>query len=101
MSINLNNPDEFTLANVRQLIASGNAKRAIQLRVSLRGSVDFVPANEAAETNDFAFKFTPWLPRDHRVGPEAARDDQWVLRVYQALRENWPFPASKFIAISD
>lgn len=99
MTINLNNSDEFTLANVRQLIASGNTDRAIQLRVSLHGAVDFVPANEGLETDDFAFKFAPWRPEDQKVGPEAASDDAWVLRVYEALRENWPLPCSKYIDI--
>ena len=98
MRIDLNNPDEFTLANVRQLISSGDAKVATQLKVSWRGWADLVPVGEGNGVDDVAFQFNPWLPEDRKVGPEAAADDQWVLRVYEVLRENWPHPSAQVIA---
>jgi len=97
MTIDLNNPNEFTLANVRQLIASGDVTKAMQLRVSSRGWVQLVSLNEGEKTEDLAFQFSPWLPKDERVGAQAAADDQWVLRIYVLLRDNWPDPSSKFI----
>ena len=99
MRIDLNNPDEFTLANVRQFIASGDPTREAQLRVSLRGWVDFAKADEEQGVDNIAFELAPWSPEDRRVGPEAAADDQWVLRVFEVLRDNWPDPRSRLIDI--
>jgi hypothetical protein len=101
MTFDLSNPQEFTLANVRQLIASGDVRTATQLRVSLSGRVDLVPANKYDSNDRFAFRLTPWFPKDKRVGSEAARNDDWVIRVYALLRDNWPHPTSRLINPDD
>ncbi|MGW8181769.1 MAG: hypothetical protein ACWGQW_23815 [bacterium] len=97
MRIDLNNPDEFTLANVRQLIASGDVTKATQLRVSCHGGAELSLPDDGHASPDVAFQLEPWLPEDRRVGPEAASDDQWVLSVYEALKENWPHPSAQLI----
>ena len=97
MKINLNNSDEFTLANVRQLISSEDVKKATHVRVSWRGWVYLEPVDEGNDVDDVAFQFRPWLPEDRKIGPEAAADDNWVLRVYEVLRENWPHPSAQLI----
>jgi len=101
MSIDLNKPNEFTLANVRQLIASGDVSQAVQLRVSSLGHVDLIKVGEEGDPDHIAFQLEPWLPEEKRVGREAAGDDQWVLTVYQVLKRNWPHPTSKQIDIHD
>ena len=46
---------------------------------------------------DLAFRFETWTAGNAYVGPDAAKDDKWVEKVYNDLKENWPNPKSAYI----
>ena len=98
MAIDLNDPLDFTVDNVRKLIASGDDRFHSQVRVSKTGiaTLNKSVGNDGTE-DDWALSMEIFSAQSDQVGEQASRDDVWVERVYKALRKNWPNPASKYI----
>lgn len=94
MNVNLNN---FTIDDVRQLIASASDETNVQLRVTKDGVAYISKTVGGEDTGDLAFRFETFSAGSDHVGESAAQDDAWVQRVYDALNKNWPNPTGEFI----
>jgi len=97
MEIDLNNPKQFTRENVKRLIASGNDTTHTQLRVSKEGIAYMSDIVGDEEIEDLSFRLETWSPGAGCVGEAAASDDEWLDRIYDCLKANWPDPKSTHI----
>lgn len=97
MQVNLNDPNEFTIENIRQLIASKDDSNHRQLRVTKSGIAYLSDEVGADNTADLAFRFETWCQGNGYCGLEASNDDSWVNKVFGWLKENWPHPKSSYI----
>jgi hypothetical protein len=97
MKINLNNPDDFTIDNVRRMIASASDETHVQVRVTKDGIAYISTTIGSEDTEDLAFRFETLSARSDQVGDAAAQDDKWVRRIYDALKKNWPSPTGEYI----
>ncbi len=97
MHIDLNDPQQLTLDQVRQLLASGNGMKHNQLRVSRTGRAWLSEVVGGAQLDGLLFRLETWAAGSGCVGPLAAEDDRWVRQVFKALQDNWPKPSSDYI----
>lgn len=97
MTIDLNDPQEFTIEKVRQLIASASDRTNVQLRVSKSGVAFISMTVGNSETDDLAFRLETFSAGSDHVGEAASQNDDWVKRVYDALEGNWPNPTADYI----
>lgn len=97
MHIDLNNPEQFTLEAVRELLASGDGRIHNQLRVSRAGQAWLSPVVGGRELEGLAFRLETWAAGSGCVGAQAAVDERWVQQVFNVLRDNWPNPSSDYI----
>ena len=99
MQIDLNDPSAFTLDNFRLLIASGNDSVATQIRVT-KGGVLFLSVDVTRDNVDeLLFRLESFVANNGYVGPEAAKDDKLVKRLYKCVKANYPDPISEYIDI--
>lgn len=97
MQIDLNNQNQFTLNGVRALIASTDDSQNRQLRVTNDGIAFLSNIVGNISTDNLAFRFETWDAGNDYVGSTASQDIEWVSRVYEALKKNWPNPKSSYI----
>lgn len=97
MQIDLTDPTQFTLENVRALIASGDDRAHTQVRVTKKGIAYLSTTVGADDIGGLAFRLETFSAGNDYVGKTAARDDDWVKRVYECLKNNSPKPSSSYI----
>ena len=97
MQIQLNDPNQFTLENVRKLIASGDDSTHTQLRVTKNGIAYLSDIVGAEDIDGLAFRLETLLAGSDDVGQNAAKDDHWVKKIFECLQSNWPKPTSSYI----
>ncbi len=90
MQIDLNNPKEFTLEGVRNLIASIDDSRNRQLLVTKKGKAFL--SEPSTDTEGLALRLESFGAGNGYTGEKAAKDDKWVKRIYDCLKMNWPLP---------
>ncbi|MCS4249502.1 hypothetical protein M2394_003837 [Pseudomonas sp. BIGb0164] len=101
VQIDLNNPENLTLATVRQLIASASDDEHAQLRVTKAG-IAYLSSGRAVggvEIEGLLFRLETWAKGSGYVGNVAASDEVWVTQIFNALKQNWPKPSSDYIDI--
>ncbi|NEU09786.1 hypothetical protein GZH53_15775 [Flavihumibacter sp. R14] len=96
MEIDLNNPGEFTLESLAELIASEDDSKDTQFRVTKSGILYL--SKEVGNTNleDTAFRLETNGAGNDYVGEEASKDLEWVTRVYNVISKNWPNPKTPY-----
>ena len=99
MKINPNDEQQFTLENVRRLIASKNDSQHRQLRVTQQGIAYLSDVVGSQGRESLAFRLEAYCQGNGYTGAAAAKDDKWVTKVFRALRANWPQPRSSYIEI--
>lgn len=97
MSINLNNSTQFTLEDVRTLIAQKDDSQDRQLRVMNDGTAVLSDDVGAVNLIGVLFRFETWNAGNDYVGAKAAQDNVWVTRIFDALKKNWPIPTTTYI----
>jgi len=97
--LNLNDPKQFTLDGVKGLIASKDDSEDRQLRVTKSGLADLSDIVGADDVDDILFRFETWDAKEGFVGVKASNDTEWVSRIYEALRKNFPTPTKRYIDI--
>ena len=97
MTINLNNENEFTLENVKKLIASKDDSQNRQLRVSKSGIAYISDEVGSVNVDDVLFRFETLMQGNGYVGIEASNDESYVKEVFYNLKENWPNPKASYI----
>ncbi|EFQ62341.1 MULTISPECIES: hypothetical protein [Pseudomonas] len=100
MQIDLNNPENLTLDNVRQLLASASDDQHTQLRVTKAG-IAYISSGIVGGTDigGLLFRLETWAKGSGYVGNVAASDEVWVMQIFNALKQNWPKPAFDYIDI--
>ncbi len=100
MQIDLNDPENLTLAAVRQLIASASDDEHTQLRVTKAG-IAYLSSGVVGGTyiDGLLFRLETWAKGSGYVGNVAASDEVWVTQVFNALKQNWPKPPFDYIDI--
>ena len=97
MPLDLNDPNQFTLAGVSALIASKDDSQNRQLRVTKNG-IAYLSDEVGNENIDgLAFRLETWDAGNDYCGVDAAASPDWVKNVYNMLRKNWPDPKSTYI----
>lgn len=85
MKIYLLNPDGFTRADVKALIASWNDSVDWQLRVTKDGFAYMSHIIGRNELEGVAFYAGAYMAGKGFSGPTAASDPQWIEKIYQVL----------------
>ena len=100
MQIDLNNPENLTLAAVRQLIACASDDEHTQLRVTKAG-IAYISSGVVGGTDidGLLFRLETWAKGSGYVGRVAASDEVWVTQIFNALKDNWPKPPFDYIDI--
>ena len=101
VQIDLNNPENLTLAAVRQLIASASDDEHTQLRVTKRG-IAYISSGAAVggvDIDGLLFRLETWAKGSGYVGNVAASDEVWVMQIFNALKQNWPKPPFDYIDV--
>jgi hypothetical protein len=97
VQIDLTNPQDFTLDNVRALLVAGNGAVHNQLRVNRDGIAWLSQVTGGRDLDGLSFRLETWAAGSGCVGPQMAADERWIQQVYNALKNNWPKPASDYI----
>lgn len=97
VTIDLNDPDDFTIENVSRLIGSQVDTQNWQLRVTKQGIAYLSEVTGSRDLDNVALRFETWGTGNNYVGFQAAHDERHVSYVYDNLRENWPRPKTTFI----
>ncbi len=88
MQINLNNPDELTLENVREFIRTGDDSKFNQLKVTEDG-IAYFSEDVGQELKHHRFYMETLDAGNDYVGEAAAKDEEWVKKFYESLRDAW------------
>lgn len=97
MTINLNNPNELTIENVKKLIASKDDTQHRQLRVNKHGHAYISDVVGNVKIDDLAFRDETWMMGNGYCGVDASEDSRHVKEVYETLKNNWPNPTNSFL----
>lgn len=97
MKINLNDPKDFTLERVRELIPSRDDSKHTQIRVTKDGYAYLSDKVGAEDIDDLSFRLETFFAGNDYVGKDAAESDSWVKLIYKVLDENWPNPKTSYI----
>jgi hypothetical protein len=98
--IDLSQPEQFSEAAVRQLLASGKDSVHNQLRVTSAG-VAFLSTEAVGgmAIEGLCFRFETWAAGSGCVGEVAACDPVWVRQIFNALQAHWKNPRQDYIDI--
>ncbi len=97
MRINLNDPSDFTLENVKKLIETEDDSVNTQFRVTDEGMLHLSRDYGNMNLDGIPFRIETNIAGNDYVGQSAADDEKWVQRVYNVFKENWPNPKSSYL----
>ncbi|MES2592201.1 MAG: hypothetical protein V4608_09975 [Bacteroidota bacterium] len=97
MKINLKDPNDFTIDNLRKLIASEDDSVHTQFRVTTDGYLFLSRIVGNQKLDNIAFRLETNGSNNGYVGKKAASNDNWVNRVFKVVSKNWPQPSSTYI----
>lgn len=89
MKLDLKDPNNFNISAVRALIQSKDDSRDRQLRVNRVGEAYISDIVGNQELDDVKFRFETWIAGNDYSGEKAAKDEDWVSRIFNALKKNW------------
>ncbi len=89
MQIGLDKSGTLTRANVAKLSSSKDDSAHRQIRVSRSGILALSDTLGADNLDNVLFRLEAFSASTGYVGPEAANDQEWVNRVYQAIEKAW------------
>lgn len=98
LRLNVNDPREFTIENLKKVIASVDDRYHSQYQVTEDGY--FIVSREYSHNGKgIAFWFDTNSAWCGYAGVKAARKELWVNRIYDAVKKHWPNPKSKHIDV--
>ena len=68
-----------------------------QIRISKDGILYLSEIVGNEEVDGLAFRLETFIANNGYIGLEAAKDEEWIKRLYDCLSENWPNPSSTYI----
>jgi hypothetical protein len=89
MRIDLKNSTNFTIEDVRALLASKDDNENRQLRISEAGEAYLSDEVENLNLQAVKARFETWCAGNDYSGPNAAADDEYVQSVCLNLRAVW------------
>jgi hypothetical protein len=96
-AIDLKDPDALTLESVAKLLASKDDSQNRQIRVSLDG-IAYVSDDVGNQNlNGVYFRLETADAGNGYVGVEAAKDANYVKRIFDVLEKNWPDRSDSYI----
>lgn len=95
MKINLSEP--FTTKDVSKLIASKDDSEHRQLRVTYDGIAYLSDDVGIDELEGVLFRLETFAAGNGYTGQSAANDKDFITRIENALRKNWPVPTTSYI----
>ncbi|MBK9482245.1 MAG: hypothetical protein IPO02_09785 [Bacteroidetes bacterium] len=98
MRINLADPAEFTLENIKKLIASEDDSVHTQFRVTSDNYLFLSKSVGNRDLEGIKFRIETNAAYNGYVGEEAASNNEWVPRIYNVIKKNWENP---FLSYSD
>lgn len=96
MQINLNDPKDFTLENVRKLIASEDDTVNTQFRLTNKGMLFLSKDYGNMNLDGIIFRIESNIAGNGYVGVEASQNDGWATRIFNVFNNNWPQPKSSY-----
>ena len=97
MGIDIKDPAVFTLASLKQLIASANDSVNTQFRVTDDGFL-FISEDVGHKYLDgIKFRFETNAAGAGYVGKSASKNALWVKRIFKAVNENWSNPTNSLV----
>lgn len=97
MEINLNNPSELTVENIKRLLESEDDSKPVQIRVTKNGLLYLSHDVGSENIENLAFRLETFFAGNEYVGPTAGADEDWVQTVFTVINENWPNPKASYI----
>ena len=93
----LKNQIEFTIDNLKLLIANGDDTTNTQYRVTKDGFL--IVSTDVGNQNldNILFRLETNVMGIGYVGKSASEDALWVERIYNVVKKNWPDPDSSYI----
>lgn len=84
------NINTLSVENVRELIRNGDDNHNNQIRVTKTGEI-FLSQDVvgAIDIDNLAFRFESFDAHNGYVGLKASQDDEYVHRIYNALKKYW------------
>jgi hypothetical protein len=96
MKINLNDPNDFTFENVKYLISSEDDTVHTQFRVTKDGFL-FLSGDVGNRNLDgVIFRLETNGAFNGYTGENASKNESWVKRVFNIIKENWPILKSSY-----
>lgn len=99
MKINLNDPLDFTIENVRKLIGSHDDSVHTQFRVTNDGYLFLSEIVGNKQLEEILFRLETNSSYGGYVGEKGANDEAWVKRIFEVVKKNWPHPSAKYIDV--
>ncbi len=96
MKINLNDPNDFNIENVKELIASADDSVNTQFRVTKDGILFLSTDVGNQKLDGIVFRLETNIAFNGYAGIEASQNESWVSRIYEVIRKNWPKPLSTY-----
>lgn len=97
MQIDLNNPKDFTIDNVKKLIASEDDSVSTQIRVTINGMLYLSREVGNVNIQGLAFRLETFDAGNGYVGIQASNDIDWIHTIHDVVSRNWPKPSSTYI----
>lgn len=97
MKLDLNNPEDFTFDNFKKLIAETDDSVNTQYRVTTDGI--FFASQDVGNQNlgNILFRFETNDAGNGYAGVDASNSENWVKRIFEAVKKNYPEPESDYI----
>lgn len=83
------NMDTLTRNELVDMIKNGNDSHDNQIRIKENGDIFLLETNEPNRSDDIRFYFQTFPAGDDLVGPDAARDENFIETLYKALTHYW------------
>lgn len=96
MTINLNDPNDFTKENIKKLIASEDDSSHTQFRVTNDGILFLSKDVGNRNLDGIAFRIETNIMGNGYVGEKASMNESWVDRIYAVFSSNWPNPKDSY-----
>lgn len=96
MTIDLNNPSQFTIENFRELISLGDDSHNNQIQVTKTGILS-LSQNISPQNGNLCFRLESFAAGGDYVGKGASENDQWINKLFEVIKKNWPNPYTPYI----
>ena len=96
MKIDLTNPQAFTLQNLKKLIASEDDTVNTQFRIDRNGYLFLSKDIGILNLDNIVFRLSSMLAGNGYVGIQASDDIEWVTKIYNIIKKNYPNPSDDY-----